>query len=911
LSPSFDVIVFSETWFSPSLSFGIDGYNSFHSFRPNRRGGGISVYIRNYLQATPVNELTFVNDICECCTVKVSLSADSYVNIVAIYRPPDPAKLLEFNSFVADDILSRFRPSDNVIVVGDLNINLLEPIVPEQQFVDLMHSKMYIPLITKPTHISNNRTSLIDHMWTNFLGPVWSGVFDWSITDHLPVFAIVSIRPSKNIFKKVFRDHSQASMALLRENMDLFARSNEDFNPSDTDFNATVELIQSELYKIYDRCCPLRVKTISNKSITKPWISGEIKNMISHKHELFQLFRMGIVQRAVYNQCRNELTLMLRRAKTNYFSAKFAACQNNIRLTWKNLNSIIRPDSQHLLLTEIVHDGRVINKPSEIASIFNNYFSTVASELDSNIPPSIISPLTFMNPPNQASFFAFPSTADEVTGIITSFPSKGCHPQSIPIHIFKILSDILSPIFSKLFNVSLLCGIFPDCLKIARVIPIHKSGNKLSVSNYRPISTLSNLSKVFEKLMSRRMNVFLKSCNILSKHQFGFRAGTSTSDAILEFLDHAYNSINQQQSIISVFLDFSKAFDTVNHEILLRKLSHYGFRGISNKWFHSYLSNRYQYVSLPNNAISCNTRVQLGVPQGSILGPLLFLLYINDMSNCDNNLQFVHFADDTTVFCSRDSAAGAIDVMNGGLLGVDQWLKSNRLSLNVNKTFYMCFSRNNIPPGHSIVIRDVNLKRIPNIKFLGIVLDERLDFKEHTNVLCQKLARAVGVMYRVSHLLPAQVLLKLYYSLFYSHMVYGITSYGKSSIGNVNRVKSLQNRAVALLPSNNDSPYRFNKLFNFDETYQFFSLLKFFRCIKSNNDEHFFTKIRDLLPIHNYQTRFSVNEKFYLPALFKSRCKSSFIYHAVHFWNSLPLNVRNSLNFLQFKRNLRNHLLQL
>lgn len=406
------------------------------------------------------------------------------------------------------------------------------------------------------------------------------------------------------------------------------------------------------------------------------------------------------------------------------------------------------------------------------------------------------------------------------------------------------------------------------------------------------------------------MNVFLKSNKILTKHQFGFRAGTSTSDAILEFLDHTFNSINYHQSQIAVFLDFSKAFDTVNHNILLQKLNHLGFRGISNDWFRSYLCDRYQFVSM-SGAESVKTRVQLGVPQGSILGPLLFLLYINDMSNSAPKLQFVHFADDTTVFSSRDSAAGVVEAINDGLVGIDRWLIANRLSLNLNKTFYMTFCRNQFPDDANVSIRNSNLVKVPKIKFLGITLDERLDFKEHTNVLCNKLARTVGIMYRVHNLLPINVMLKLYFSLFYSHLVYGILAYGKSSVGNINRLQSLQNRAVSLLPSGNDqSPFKFNNLLTFDEIYQLFSLSKFYKCYKSNDHEHFFTSIQNLRPIHSYPTRFSSRDQLYFPNYSRSRCKTSFIYHAVTFWNSLPASIRDLPRFSQFKLELKKYLLR-
>jgi hypothetical protein len=262
-----------------------------------------------------------------------------------------------------------------------------------------------------------------------------------------------------------------------------------------------------------------------------------------------------------------------------------------------------------------------------------------------------------------------------------------------------------------LFNESVLAGLFPNCLKLARVIPIFKSGDTEQASNYRPISTLPVISKLFEKLMYRRFDSFLSKYKILTPCQFGFRSGRSTADAVLEFCDTIYNTVNLGGSVLSVFLDFSKAFDTVNHQILLSKLDHYGVRGLAHDWFRSYLSNRSQYVEV-NCIRSEPTFMSHGVPQGSTLGPLLFLLYVNDMNNSSNVLQFVHFADDTTVSLPCESVGLGAGIMNSELSRVDAWLATNRLSLNIKKSSYMLFSATNLVPPFDIRVRDVLIDRV-------------------------------------------------------------------------------------------------------------------------------------------------------------------------------------------------------
>ena len=335
-------------------------------------------------------------------------------------------------------------------------------------------------------------------------------------------------------------------------------------------------------------------------------------------------------------------------------------------------------------------------------------------------------------------------------------------------------------------------------MKLAKVIPIFKKGDPCNVCNYRPISLLTSISKILEKIVYSRTIKFLKVNNIFCETQFGFREKHNTSHAILTFLDKVARATDNHDHTIGVLFDFSKAFDTINHDILLYKLCHYGIRGIALKWFESYLCNRQQFVCI-NNSNSSVKNVCCGVPQGSILGPLLFILYINDFRNSSKLLSFLLFADDSNIFYSHHDPQLLLNTLNTELLIVADWIKSNKLSLNLDKTNYMLFSNAiDYLPGQ-IMFDNIPLKRVHYSKFLGIIIDEDLTWKPHINNVCTIVSRNIGIINKLKLCFPKTTLLTLYYALIYPYLNYGILAWGNACKTLLDRILLLQKKS----PENN------------------------------------------------------------------------------------------------------------
>ncbi len=350
----------------------------------------------------------------------------------------------------------------------------------------------------------------------------------------------------------------------------------------------------------------------------------------------------------------------------------------------------------------------------------------------------------------------------------------------------------------------------PDIWKIAKIIPIFKKGERWDPNNYRPMSLLSCFEKIFERLLAKRIISFLKRNKILYELQFGFREGHSTVHALLELLDRIYQQLDDNDSCIGVFLDLSKAFDTIDHGILLHKLYYYGFRGKIHDWFSSYLQNRRQYTCI-NNKHSTLDVIKTGVPQGSVLGPILFTLYINDMQNAIS-LKPRLFADDTCIFNFDENIGNLFKSTNDELKKLLIWLKANKLLVNTSKTNFSIFvpTKNTNVPNAKIVMGD-ELKRAHEIKYLGVKIDEKLSWESHVNKVKSEIIKYSSIFAKLRYSIPKQCLLTLYDSLVTSKIGYGLEAYGVTCSKHINEIQVLQNRILKIIHFK-DRKYSTNRL---------------------------------------------------------------------------------------------------
>jgi len=373
--------------------------------------------------------------------------------------------------------------------------------------------------------------------------------------------------------------------------------------------------------------------------------------------------------------------------------------------------------------------------------------------------------------------------------------------------MLQIIEDIAMP-FTHIVNLSFSSGIVPRNMKIAKVIPIHKSGDSTSMNQYRPISLLPAFSKLIEKLMYKQIMSFIEQHKILNKHQYGFRKKHTTIHPILQLLNHISESSNltNPKLTMSIFIDLKKAFDSVSHTKLLYKLHKYGIRGIPNDWIKSYLSDRKQYVVF-GETVSSTQPVSCGVPQGSILGPLLFLIYINDISNA-LSVKVLSFADDTTIYFSDVNVNNLYQKANSEMKLLKCWLDANELALNTAKTKFMIICSPRLKYNDTnlnVKFDNQNIQQVgvnktdTSLKFLGLYFDEHLTWKRHLQYIDNKISNTLFVMNRVKHIIPKHALQSIYYALVQPFITYGILAWGHTIINETNKIFLKQKRAVRII----------------------------------------------------------------------------------------------------------------
>ena len=813
ISHSFSVIGLAETNIGPNECdpYIIPGYQSFYQNKREgkKSGTGVALYINESLNGNIIEELSECSTDIESIIVKIS-NLDRPIYFGAVYRPHDSDISSFYNKL---NKIFESLPKHQTFIMGDYNIDLLNKKL-DQDYEEIIITNSYSPVISTYTHDKPGcRKSCIDNILTNCSDDIiLTGTLTDNINHHLPIFQFSDITtPAQNSKTKhtQYFEYSNKNLSGLVNDLEHEIKQ---LSPS-TDFSKFTTLFESLL----EKNCKLEKPKVTKRTVSNnPWITESIINSVEKKHELKKAWiksktkkcKLGDpILREKFTSYQKVLRATIKQAKKSHTHSRFTDCKEDRKKTWNIINEL-RGKNKHKLKPLFTINNQKVTNRRVIANKFNSYFISIASKLNSEISDTPIANQSlpsfqdFLNPTNNRSFVIYDCDESEILGIISELVSGKA--SDIPIKIIKRAAHVISPILSKYYNILMHAGIFPDVLKVGKITPVFKKGDSELLENYRPISTLPIFGKIFEKVIYTRLYSFFTSQNLLYDKQFGFRKSHSTGHALNHSVTHIINQTLQKNFVLGIFIDLSKAFDTIDHDSLIVKLDRYGVRGSANDLLKSYLSNRRQYTEC-FDVKSDTLKVEYGVPQGSVLGPLLFLIYINDIVNCSPHAgEFILFADDTNIFVSARSIDEAYKSANTVLESLTQYMITNKLHINMTKCSYILFKpkcKLNDEPSSDLhlIINNTVIKRVTHAKFLGVIIDEKLSWDQHIKDLKRKLYYALSTINRIKQNIPEHLYKDLYYTLFESNLTYCLPVWGGVSQSQLDKVHKVQKKMLRIL----------------------------------------------------------------------------------------------------------------
>lgn len=796
------VLFIQEFWGrNPATDYSIQGYHppgiAVRKGESMNKGGGCGYWVANTIDYQMVNS-PFIDKIIE--TQAIILPSHRLIAI-NVYCPfADQVKFIELFETFINQISNEYTGYD-LICAGDFNIDQSKSSKLSDLLQTATSSAGLLQQVTIPTRVTNNTESIIDLVFTRSNKILQSHVLISDISDHYPtVTNYLGKRAQKSSTKITKRwlndDHYIELQSKLKAERDLWnIMENMTLNEAT---NALHYCITNHL----DYIAPVTTKTVGKRPINK-WLTKGIKISLTHSEKLYKKAKKGTdIDKEKNKKYKKILQAVIRKSKNLHYRNKIKDAGPDSRKLWNIINEVIdRKQCRAKMPSEFISNGCTIKGNRNIANGFNDYFASIGTDMADSIPDKEGFDKYLPNSYLSTAFDLHEVTVEEVFLIMKAQkPKLSCGLDTINNRIVKQCSEELAVPMSIIINKSIREGKVPDKHKEARVIPLYKKGNSNEYGNYRPVSLLPSLSKILEKVICKQLTLHLETSYALSPTQYGFRPKNQTTHVVHNMLNNITENAIKNQCTIATFIDLSKAFDCLQYDKLFRKMESMNFSKRTMDWFKDYLSGRKQYVDIDGTKSDWQT-VKLGVPQGSILGPVLFLIYMNDLTRVDSNIKTALFADDTTLMSTGETLQEAAKNMNEILEKISTWFQCNKLNLNPSKTRYMIFNHKT-EEIDLIRINNTPIKRVwtkgseTSFKLVGIHIDENLKWINHITAIAKKIASSTYGLHKASKELDCHNKKLLYSGLIHSHLTYGLAIWGHATKGRLNTLLVKQKKAI-------------------------------------------------------------------------------------------------------------------
>lgn len=903
-SQDIDILSVNETFLDDSVLSGeisISGYTLHRNDRGSRHGGGVALYVKSNINHTLVK--SFDNSV-ESLWIKVSVLNKNPIFIGTMYRPPS-ADATYFDKML-DDI--EFVTCDShFVLLGDLNFdyvyNCSLSTNPVHYIEELFSCKQ---LITEPTRVTDSTATLLDVVLSDIpKAHSSSGVIKINLSDHYMIYTVFDFKlvrgPPKIVTTRSYKSFNlldfKADLALCLSTYPLGTNNNTD----------TIEHLWSKWKHSFLNClnrhAPLRMHRVSDRY--KPWITTDIVKLMyerDHMHDLAVNLKCPSLMTS-YRLLRNRITKDIESLEREYLTTKIDENKANDKQMW------------NILKKAMGYGDSLPPLPSNIsAQQFNSFFSDIGKKLSE--PFIDQQPYTWKLPSSIYTFEFRTITAAETLKYLMKF---GEHSNidilEMDSKLLRLAADVIAPSLTSLFNISICNGYFPQDWKSARVTPVYKNkGSTENANNYRPISVIPHVSKLIERLVQSQLKQYLTQHNFITPDQAAYRPLHSTETSLHKVIMDLLDGVNDGLVGGMCFFDLQKCFDTIDHEILLTKLNHYGIRGSPYKWFESYLSNRKQAVRA-HGTLSDFQELTSGVPQGSVLGPILFLLFINDLPTAVKESFCNLFADDTILYAIDDSFECAQDCLQRDTDMLVNWFKENHLTVNIDKCCTMKVgSRGNInkPFNLSVSIGAKPMSNVNNANYLGVYLDETLSWDIHVTKLAAKISPKVAMLGRLRKKVSFNSLVQVYKTMVQPLFDYCITIWGFCSDKLFNKIQRFQNRAARFITGNFDYNVRGINLVKqlgfqtLSERRDYFINLLTYKCLHGQAPTSLSDNLTLVQEHHSRNTRQSSSNLLVPKLPHVEIFRQSFNYKAPTLWNQLTGDTRRLPSLDSFKKELKN-----